>query len=160
MSITYTQSDLTNEATWKTLRLAKHAELTAEGHAPLTMTTELTIDWDKTHRQDNTEISAQDANTYARERDIKSREMWLNDKTNPNVVFVESATKIHRYFVNAEAAQEWADFIAAQATSHSLKTPECQVLGRIRFINMAQALQERDARAISDTTTDASGGEL
>ena len=158
MSITYTQTDLTNEATWKTLRLAKHAESQAEGFVPLTIDTELVISWDKTHHQDGTEISAEEAATYARERDIKSREMWLDNKTNPNVVFVENDTTLHRYFVGTAAAQEWADFITAQATSHSLKTPQCEVLGRVRFINMAQATQERDARAISDTTTDTAGG--
>ena len=158
MSMAYTQEDLSNEAVWATLRRAKFAETRSPDHVPIPITVELVIDWDKTHHQDGSELSTEDLTTCNRERDIKSREMWLDDKTNPNVVFVENATTLHRYFVDAAAAQEWADFITAQATTYSITAPKCEIFNRVRLTNMAQAVQDRDERLVASDTSATPGG--
>jgi len=147
--------DVTNEVEFAAARAARLAELQANNFASLPMTAELVIVWDKTHHADGTAISDADAETYAHEREIKARQMWLANKTLANIVFVEDATTIHRYFSDTAAAQEWADFITAQAATHSLKTPNCTINDRVRYLNMTQATTERNARCTTpgDTTT-------
>ena len=139
--------DVTDEVAYQAARQAKVAELRANNFPPLDVKAELVINWDKTHHQDGTPISDSEATTISHAREIKSREMWLDGKSNPNIVFTEDATTIHRYFIDTAAAQEWADFITALAATHSLKTPQCEIRDRVIVLNMVQATQDRNARA-------------